>query len=206
MPEFSGSGLHSGQIQIFQNGRIEIHITSATSSTRAKTLGLRNAAGTDNAIPTGFNTATWTVSTPIAYAFTQCFTATITGYSWSPSANLDNPAIANPVASPMLANTVYTVTMTNSTGCTATATASVTVDPLVVAASASPSPACDGSSASRVATVTGGGAPYTYDWSDGVGSIGTTNPLSIVAMSGTTTYTVTVSDFCGATQSATVTL
>ena len=29
MPEFSGGGTHSGQIQIFQNGRIEIHVTSS---------------------------------------------------------------------------------------------------------------------------------------------------------------------------------
>lgn len=206
--EFSaGPGVHTGQIQLFEGtNRIEIHVASVTSTTRNKTLGLENSTGTDATVPAGYNNAAWSVTTPVAFAFTQCFSATITGYSWSPSANLDNPAIANPVASPMLANTVYTVTMTNSTGCTATATASVTVDPLVVSAIATPSPACDGSSASLTAVVTGGGAPYTYDWSDGVGSIGTTNPLSIVAMAGTTTYTVTVSDFCGATQSSTVTL
>ncbi|MBK7909741.1 GEVED domain-containing protein [Candidatus Pollutiaquabacter sp.] len=205
MPEYSGGGTHTGQIQIFQNGKVEIHIASATSSTRSKTMGLRNAAGTDNAIPTGFNNTTWTVSTPVAYAFTQCFTATITGYNWSPSGNLDNPSLANPVADPMLVNTTYTVTITNSTGCTATATVAVTVDPLVVSATGSPNPACAGSSSDLTAIVTGGGSPYTYDWSDGTGSIGTTNPLTIVPAS-TTTYTVTVSDFCGATQSATVTV
>ncbi|MBK7852321.1 MAG: lamin tail domain-containing protein [Bacteroidetes bacterium] len=206
VPALNGSGTISGQIHLYEgSNRIEIHVT-AVSATNLKTFGVENTTGTDATSVTGLNNAAWTTAVPAAAAFTQCFSATITGYSWSPSANLDNPAIANPVASPMLANTVYTVTMTNSTGCTATATASVTVDPLVVAASASPSPACDGSSASLVATVTGGGAPYTYDWSDGVGSIGTTNPLSIVAMTGTTVYTVTVSDFCGATQTSTVSL
>ncbi|MFZ7107506.1 MAG: beta strand repeat-containing protein, partial [Bacteroidota bacterium] len=205
MPEYSGGGTHTGQIQIFQNGKVEIHIASATSATRTKTMGLRNAAGTDNAIPTGFNNTTWTVSTPVAYSFTQCFTATLTGYNWSPSANLDNPSIASPIASPMLANTTYTVTLTNSTGCTATATVAVTVDPLVVSATSSPTTACAGSSADLTAIVTGGGAPYTYDWNDGTGSIGTTNPLTIIPAS-TTTYTVTVSDFCGATQTATVTV
>ncbi len=206
MPEFSGGGTHTGQIQIFQNGHIEIHVASATSSTRTKTLGLRNAAGTDNAIPAGRGSSTWTVSTPEAWVFTQCFTASISGYSWSPTTDLDNPTIANPLASLVSANTVYTVTITNTSGCTTTATASVTVDPLVVSAIAVPSPACAGSTASLTAVVTGGGAPYTYDWDDGSGSIGTTSPLTITPSAGTTVYTVTVSDFCGATQSSTVSL
>ncbi len=206
----SPTGGLSGQIQLFENGRIEVHVTVADHgvSTSVSGLGVENSTGTDGIAPAGRNggTTAWNVAVPEAWAFTQCFSATVTSYSWSPSGNLDAPTHPDPIADPMLANTVYTVTVTNSSGCTATATASVTVDPLVVSASASPSPACSGSPATLTANVTGGGAPYTYDWNDGSGSIGTTSPLTIVPSSGTTVYTVTVSDFCGASQTATVSL
>lgn len=48
-----------------------------------------------------------------------------TQYSWSPAATLDNPAISNPVASPV-SPTLYTVTGTDAKGCKNTAT--ITVD------------------------------------------------------------------------------
>ncbi|MBK6444165.1 MAG: PKD domain-containing protein [Bacteroidetes bacterium] len=202
--EFSaGPGVHTGQIQLFEGtNRIEIHVASVTS-TRAKTLGVENSAGTDATVPAGYNNLGWTVSTPVAFAFTQCFSATITGYSWSPAADLSNPAIANPVATNILGTTTYTVTMTNSSGCTTSATVTVTVAPLAVSAAASAATVCAGSPSTLTATVTGGGAPYTYDWSDGVGSIGTTNPLTVNPTS-SATYTVTVTDACAGTASSTV--
>ncbi len=47
-------------------------------------------------------------------------------YSWNPTTGLDNPSIANPVASP-LQTTNYTVTIKDQYGCTATATVTVSV-------------------------------------------------------------------------------
>lgn len=49
-----------------------------------------------------------------------------TEYTWSPTAGLDNPDIANPIASPA-ATTEYTVTVKDAYGCTATASVTVTV-------------------------------------------------------------------------------
>ncbi|MBK6444162.1 MAG: hypothetical protein IPF81_02290 [Bacteroidetes bacterium] len=104
----------------------------------------------------------------------------------------------------MTATTTYTVTVTEALGCTASGTVTVNVgDPLLVTAAATPGSICAGSSTSLSASPSGGGAPYTYDWSDGVGSIGTTNPLSILP-SASGTYTVTVTDACLSTVSATV--
>ncbi|MBK8363128.1 MAG: hypothetical protein IPL24_05415 [Bacteroidetes bacterium] len=54
------------------------------------------------------------------------------------------------------------------------------------------------------APITGGGSPYTYSWSDGTSVVGTTSPLSVIAPVGTTTYTVTVTDACLNTATATV--
>ena len=53
-----------------------------------------------------------------------------------------------------------------------------------------------------VGTVTSG---LSYDWSDGVGSVGTTNPLSLVPPS-STTYTATATDVNGCTASASTTV
>ena len=47
-------------------------------------------------------------------------------YSWLPVGGLDNPAVANPVASPD-ATTTYTVTVTDANGCTSTDSVTVSV-------------------------------------------------------------------------------
>ena len=48
-------------------------------------------------------------------------------YSWSPATGLSDPNIANPIANPST-STTYTLTVTNSTGCSAEETVNVTVD------------------------------------------------------------------------------
>jgi hypothetical protein len=48
-------------------------------------------------------------------------------YQWSPSASLDNSTIANPIASPVV-NTTYTVTVTNSFGCTEMESVTISVN------------------------------------------------------------------------------
>jgi hypothetical protein len=89
VPEFSGGGTHSGQIQIFENGHVEIHVTSASSATRTKTLGLKNSTGTVTAIPAGYSSATWTVASPVAFSFTYSTTGCNNGgltFTWLPNA------------------------------------------------------------------------------------------------------------------------
>ena len=100
--------------------------------------------------------------------------------------------------------TTFTVTVTNSGGCTATATTSVTVGSTInVSASAAPATICSGISTTLTATPTGGCGAYTYDWSDGVTSIGTTASLS-VSPSASSVYTVVVTDNQSNSSSATV--
>ncbi len=61
--------------------------------------------------------------------------STVTGgtpgysYSWSPATGLNNPAIANPVASPVV-TTTYTLTVTDSRGCTRNLDITINVLPL----------------------------------------------------------------------------
>lgn len=52
-------------------------------------------------------------------------------YSWSPATGLNNPNVANPIASPT-ETTVYTVTVSNQSGCLSTSQATVTVKPVTL--------------------------------------------------------------------------
>ena len=53
-------------------------------------------------------------------------------YSWSPAVGLNNPSIYNPVASPLV-TTIYTVTVTDSKGCTRSLSITIKVLPLSAA-------------------------------------------------------------------------
>lgn len=118
-------------------------------------------------------------------------------YSWQPATSLSNPSVSNPVASP-LANTTYTVTVTDANGCSDTDDILVTVHPLPpVTALATPQAVCIGDPV----TLLGGGA-LNYSWSGGV-----SNGISFVPTA-TATYVVTGTDAaaCSGTASVTVTV
>jgi gliding motility-associated-like protein len=118
-------------------------------------------------------------------------------YAWSPTTDLSNPNIANPLASPSI-NTIYTVTVVDANGCSNTATASVTINskPTVTATSTA-AIVCEGQNI----TLTGAGA-LTYVWDNGV-----TDNVAFGATL-TTTYTVIGTDAnnCSNTATKTVTV
>lgn len=115
-------------------------------------------------------------------------------YSWSPGGY--NTATVN--VSPG-ATTTYTVTYTSADNCTATATATVTVNTgnFVVGAGQDVT-VCGNQSVPLNGTVTPAGS-YTYQWSGGPVSNGTS--LTATANpTGTTTYTLSVTDAGGCTR------
>ena len=94
----------------------------------------------------------------------------------------------------------YSVTVTDSNGCTTTCSATLTVNP-TPSCSVSPSSAavCAGGSQTFTVTPSGGTPGYTYLWSDGsTGSTLTTNAAG--------TYSVTVTDSNGCTTTCDATL
>jgi uncharacterized repeat protein (TIGR01451 family) len=111
-------------------------------------------------------------------------------FSWSNGLGSGASKTVNPIAT-----TTYTVTVTSASGCTATTQATVTVlvNPAVNAGA--DVTICQGSSTTLNATGTGGSAPYTFAWSNSLGSGAskTVNPTV------PTTYTVTITDFKGCT-------
>lgn len=117
-------------------------------------------------------------------------------YSWSPSTGLNNPNVANPVASPSV-TTVYTLSVFGPGQCTVdTDTVTVTVSDLTANAGGD---IVNAGTLGGIPTASGGTSPYLYIWSPstGLGSNQLSNPFAQPSRS--TTYTVSVTDFVGCT-------
>ena len=114
-------------------------------------------------------------------------------YVWTPSTGLDDPNSANPVATPA-ATTTYTVNGTDANGCTGTDAVTVTVNPAAVANAGADADFCIGGST----TLNGaGGASYAWTPATGLSDDAINNPVATPAA--TTTYTLTVTDANGCT-------
>lgn len=99
-----------------------------------------------------------------------------------------------------LAPGTYTVTVTDTQGCTRTASATVANKPPIVINVAATQPTCTGyTNGSLSATVTGGTGPYTYLWSTGQ-TTATINNLPAGV------YTLVVTDANGCTKSTAISL
>lgn len=107
-------------------------------------------------------------------------------YAWSPGG--ETTATVNNVGAGS-----YSVTVTDAEGCSATATVNVnSVNGPVVTIEDIVNPSCAGElNGSATANVSGGTAPYTYNWSPLGGTAATATGL------GAGTYTVTVTDDAG---------
>ena len=119
-------------------------------------------------------------------------------YAWSPSAGLNDAAIANPTATPT-ASTSYTVTI-SAGACSTSLSTAVTVSSISLSA-VTTRPLCQGQVNGAInLSASGGTAPYAYSWTGPNGFQATTEDLVNVAAG---TYTVTVNDAasCVRTQS-----
>ena len=106
----------------------------------------------------------------------------VINWSWSPAIGLNNPNIANPIASPTT-TTTYSVTGTNAGGCTGSTTKTITVSGSMTLTTTFDSiTICP-----LTPTVLTASGATTYAWSNGLGS----NPSVTVSPSVTTTYSVT---------------
>ena len=128
-------------------------------------------------------------------------TSTVTGgtapytYTWS-DATIGNQANPN-----NLAAGTYNLTVTDANGCTTTASSTINSGRAISINLRTTNPACgNADDGSITAIVSGGQAPYTYNWSNVNTNSGTINNL------GAGTYNLTVTDANGCSQTASATL
>ena len=108
-------------------------------------------------------------------------------YSWTPTANMLNSTTATPTVMPEV-TTVYTVVVTDATGCTSSAAVTVNVEDLGVTAEViSPLPLCPNELAQLSAT---GGTTYRWSPVSGLRNPNSANPIA--RPTETTEYCVTV--------------
>ena len=163
---------------------------SLSDASAAPSISSITETGNISGVPASGQTYTFTPPVPVV------------SYAWTPPGSLNNAAIKNPLATPPNGTTTYTVTITN-TGCSATGTTSVTAGvPLVCSAATVSGTACAGQDFTVTAHSTGGGSPFNYAWSDGVGGV-YPNAQSITANlpAGTYTFDCTITDACNPTGS-----
>jgi gliding motility-associated-like protein len=115
-------------------------------------------------------------------------------YNWSPSAQ------TTATATGLSAGVTYTLTVTDSKGCSTTSTGSVTQPTLLTSSVPSLAINCFGGNGSATVTPGGGTPSYSYLWSPSAQTNATATGLSAG-----TTYTVTVTDNKGCTSQSTVT-
>jgi len=123
-------------------------------------------------------------------------------YSWFPAGSLNSGTVAQPVSS-ALANTSYTVWLTDCNGCRDSSQMNVTYVPDSLALSFSgmiPS-GCNQSNGQITAAAAAGSGAYSYSWN--------TIPVQLTAIASgvlSGTYSLTVSDSLGCTVSSQVTI
>lgn len=122
-------------------------------------------------------------------------------YAWSPASTLSDPTIANPVATP-LTTTTYTVTVTGANGCTASDEVVVTVNTLPIANADVDRSVCTNVSTVLAGSATVGTPNYTFAWSSGANTANAT----VTAAFPSQTYTLTVTDANGCTDTDDVTV
>lgn len=126
---------------------------------------------------------------------TQSITLTTTGavtYSWSPPVNLSDPTIASPVFSGSTGNT-YTVTGTGINGCSNTDMVVITTRAPAVFNAPPAATVCLNNSVTLNGN-NGTGVSYAWSPANTLNSSTAMNPVATPTATGTTTYTVVISE------------
>jgi len=125
-------------------------------------------------------------------------------FAWNNGGSLSSTTAANPIANPTT-TTTYTVTVTDGNGCTSTDQLTVTVNSLPTADAGADQTICSGSSATIGGSPTGP-TGSTFSWNNAASLNNSSAANPIASPTTTTTYTVTVTDVNGCTNTDQITV
>jgi len=172
----------------------EINVCPTTNTTYSVTITDNNGCTNSDEISVTVNPG------PSAYIYVggpvcagECTTLQAFGgssYTWS------NGESINPINVCPSASTNYTVTVTDNNGCTESYSAPVIMNPLPLADAGPDVTITQGNSTNLTASASGGTPSYSFTWSTG----GQTAQINVYP-SASTTYTVTVTDINGCSDS-----
>ncbi len=188
----------SGSSSATLTGTLTIPGSAGNGTTRMRVRLQDNSASIPNTTPCGAS----------SFGQVEDYTVNISGgvnaysYSWSPATFLNNTTLASPTASGMTSSETYTVTVTNSAGCTATQSVSVNVyAPFTASANADNNVSCfGGNNGAATVSASGGSGSYSYSWAPSGGTLASASGLTAGV------YTVTVTDATCGTTTASVTI
>jgi PKD repeat protein len=184
----NATGLGAGNYALTVTDSKGCSITSPTVTITAPTA----LTGTVSPIDASCNGGTNGSATANFTGGTAPFT-----YSWN-----TNP-VQRTMTATNLATGSYTVTTTDSNGCTATASAGISSPPQLSVSASSTNLTCNGANnGTATATASGGKTPYTYSWNTAPAQSAST---ATGLYAGTFTVSVTDANGCSKTASATVT-
>lgn len=188
---YGGGGTVNGQMQIFENGNIELHHTNFTSSTYV--MGVENTSGTIGYTVPGANNQAVTFSGAQAWRFTPLTLGTgLQSIVWTPSTGLSSDTIFDPIAAPAT-TTNYVLTANFTNGCITRDTVRVAVGNFAFNVSATPDSICSGDSTQLVFN----GAGVTYAWTPAAGLSSDVVQSPYASPTVTTEYFVTAYDSIG---------
>lgn len=171
-----------------QNGLTASNLAHGTYT--ATITDLNGCSSTHDVVIGQINDLTLTahIDTTICYgdSFNANTISAATGYSWSPTTGVSDPNIANPVLSPTIPNTLYTVTGTSGT-CSTSGSFTVSVNAEISLVIPAGSNICTGSSLTP--NLTSNASSITWSPATGVSDPGILNP--VLSPTQTTNYTIT---------------
>ncbi len=178
------------------NGIYTVTVTENSCSPKLQTATVQIQLGSGN-VPNAYVTSSSNIS--CFGASTGSATGSASGgkpaytYNWSPGSQTSISATG-------LSAGLYTLTVTDSSGCQNTQTVNITQAPAILLNTNSNSTVCGNNNGSASASASGGTGTLSYSWSPGGSTSGSISNLSAGI------YTITITDGNGCKKSAAVTI
>jgi gliding motility-associated-like protein len=191
-------GQTSQTINLVSAGNYSVTVTDLNGCQVTVNANILNTAGPTVTIPSTTNVSCFGGNNGTATANAVGGTGTIT-YAWTPSGG------TAAIGTTMIANTVYTITVTDDNNCQASETVTLTQPTQVLLTTSSTPSNCGQADGSVTANATGGTGIIGYVWENSNGSQVGTSATVLNLAAGNYTVVATDANGCSSTQTVAIT-